>query len=91
MDNEIHISKLSRLRIEYRLLRREYNKHRKLDSRLKVALDNIRSATLNYLEKNNLHHHLTNRGNTQQHLLFYNISDFDELIDNVIIKLRTLQ
>lgn len=93
-DIEVHIKNLVEFQMQHSNLRRAYNNKRKPDNRLKDEMDSIRYTCEMYMKRNNLFQYLTFGGSTPQQQSEYNdfdsISDFDEIMEGVIIKLKSI-
>ena len=91
-DVDVHIKKLAGFRERHRKLRNSFNSKKKPDNRLKNEMDAIRYTCKMYMKRSNLFRHLTYGGTTPQEIAEYNdfdsISDFDEILEGVITKLK---
>ncbi|UII81066.1 hypothetical protein [Flagellimonas sp. CMM7] len=89
---EKHIVELETYRKKYSILLEQYNR-KNPPKALKQDMENIRYYVQNYMRANNLFEYLIFGGSTPQQQAEYNdfdsISDFDEIIEGVILKLKS--
>jgi hypothetical protein len=89
---ENHILELETYRKKYNILLKQYNR-KNPPKALKQDMENIRYYVQNYMKANNLDQYLIFGGSTPQQQAEYNdfdsISDFDEILEGVILKLKS--
>lgn len=89
---ENHILELETYRKKYSILLKQYNR-KNSPKALKQDMENIRYYVQNYIRANNLYQYLIFGGSTPQQQAEYNdfdsISDFDEILEGVILKLKS--
>lgn len=87
-----YILELEKYRKKYNALLKRYNQKNPKRA-LKQDMENIRFYVQNYMNTHNLFEHLTIGGSTPQQQAEYNnfdsISDFDEIIQRLILKLKS--
>lgn len=90
---EDHILELENYKKQHRSLLKEYNRKKNPPKGLIEDMENIRYYFQNYIKVNNLFEYLTFGGSSPQQQAEYNdfdsISDFDEIIEGVILKLKS--
>lgn len=90
---ENHLKNLVDFQLRHKKAKNVYNRQRKPDRHLKQEMENIRHTCKMYLQTNNLLPLLVSGGSTPQHQAEYNdfdsISDFDEIIEGIITKLKS--
>ena len=91
MELDDHIKNLNDFRKRHNAIRINYNRGLKPNKGMSNEMESIRYTCNLYFQKHKLHRYLTYGGSTPQEHSEYNdfdsISDFDEILEGVIVKL----
>ena len=91
MELDDHIKNLNDFRKRHNAIRIKYNRKLKPNKGMSNEMESIRYTCNLYFQKHKLHPYLTYGGSTPQEQSEYNdfdsISDFDEILEGVIVKL----